>query len=61
MLHKLGCNQHDYILLANVGIGVYKYIYFGKRILPLVKDKCRLNIRKYSFSQRNGTNYLQIV
>ena len=28
----------------------------------LVKDQCRLDIRKYSFSQSmNGTNYLHIM
>ena len=31
--------------------------------VTLVKDQCRLDIRKYSFSQcsHNGTNYPQIV
>ena len=32
--------------------------------VKLVKDQCRLYIRKYSFSQRtinNGTNYLRIA
>ena len=33
--------------------------------VTLVKDQCRLDIRKYSISQRTiqliGTNYLQIV
>ena len=30
--------------------------------VKLVRNQCRLHIRKYSFSQRmNGTNYLRIV
>ena len=33
MLHQLSLDANSIVVLANIGIGVYKYILFGERIL----------------------------
>ena len=63
---RLREDQIEVFKILNGYENIYRNIFVSLKLeelgqeVTLVKEQCRIDIRKYSYSQ-NGTNYLQIV